>query len=257
MLRPVKHQIGKSFLDDWSSRAFDLSLHSLQDVVLPGANVHYALCEVPMTQVLDLLPASLHPCIPGVVAMTFIQCDEGPWGPFEMALMGIGCRSGIRPRFLILGAFANSKESVRNLRERCGYPVRLAEVNTKIYYDQIRSTIVENGCTILDIQTTAVKTLIGSGGSVVYSPTLTMNDVSGDKRLVQLDWSADFHRVGRGELRVDQFDDQALVGGRLEPADSICATLARADMVLHRPVFTLDPFALPTKESVVRLKVAA
>jgi hypothetical protein len=252
MIRPVRHQVGTSDLA--ALRVGALDTHQLQDLVLPKTDVHYILFETPMSQVLRLLSPALHPCIPGVVAMTFLKCPESPWGSFECALIGVGCRSGIRPRFMITAAFASTPEAVRNLNVCLGYSTRLAQLRTRIYYDRICSVIAENDRTILDVSTLALKTLTGAGGSVVYSPTLSLSMVNDEQRFVQVDWSADFKSVGRGDPTIAVIDGAALSGGKFEPADPICSTLARADLVLHKPAFTLDPVRLPNDGGVSRLQ---
>jgi hypothetical protein len=189
--------------------------------------------------------------------MTFVKCVDSPWGPVELAIVGIGCRSGIRPRFMVQSVFANTVEIVEALRERCGYPAQLAEVRTQIYYDRVISKVVQDGRASLEIQTTGLSVLTGSGASVLYSPSLSMNEVGDKRRLVQVDWSADFERVGRGAPKIEVFDGDTLIGGDFTPTDPISATLARATVVLHKPVYALDPIVLPGDGGVDRLVAKA
>ncbi|WP_419825749.1 acetoacetate decarboxylase family protein [Sphingomonas sp.] len=254
MIRPIQHQVGTSDLAKAEVAGFDRD--RMAELPLPGAEVHYILFEAPMAQVLRVLPPSLHPCIPGIVAITFVKCPNGPLGPLELALIGVGCRSGIRPRFLITSAFVSDPAMAGTLQKSFGYPAHVAEVRTRVNYDRIRSSIVENGRTLFDASTTGLVTLTGSGGTVLYSPTLSLGKVGDDQRLVQSDWSADFTSVGRGEPEIEAFDAEALTHGILEPTDAICATLARADLVMHKPAFVLDPARLPGEGGVTRLRAA-
>ncbi len=254
MMRPIQHQVGTADLTMAETAGFDRD--RMVDLALPGTEIHYILFEAPMAQVLRLLPPSLHPCIPGIVAFIFVKSPHGPSGPLEFALVGVGCRSGIRPRFLITSAFVSNAEGADILQHSFGYPAHVAEVRTQINYDRIRSTIVEDGRILFNASTSDLKTLTGSGGTVLYSPTLSLGKVEDDRRLVQADWSADFKSVGRGEPKVDVFEAGALTHGVLEPTDAICGTLARADLVIHKPAFILDTLRLPSDGGVTKLRAA-
>jgi hypothetical protein len=212
-----------------------------EEMLFPNADVHYCLMETPMRCALAELPPSLHPAIPAALGITFLKCREGPFGAFDAAIVGVACRSGIRPRHMTLAAFADSELAIRELRDRWGFPVRKATVSTLVYYDQVISSVEFSGRSILQVNTGRLVALHGPGASVVYTPSLNMARLNKRNTFVQVDLSAEFKRVARGTPTLHALELEALGILACAPTDPVSGTIARVDFKLHPVRFILDP----------------
>ena len=84
-----------------------LDLSAQETLVLPDAEILYLLFELPMKVAISRLPRSLHPSIPAVMGVTFLHAPRSPVGAFTLAYVGVSCRTGIKPRHFITGAFCD------------------------------------------------------------------------------------------------------------------------------------------------------
>jgi len=239
---------------DW--RAVRPTQLAREDLVLPGADIHYCLFEIPMQDALRHLPPGLHPAIPAVLGITFIKAPESPLGPLQMAIVGIACRSGIRPRYMTLAAFTDSAAVAAALQSRWGFPARVSQVTTHVYYDQVLSTVAENGRKLLEVATGHLVMLTGPGASVVYCPALNMADLDIGRRFIQVDFSAEFKRVARGEPTSLLFDGRLLGDIDAAPSDPVSGTLAKADLTIHPVRFVADPMVLAENGGASKLAAA-
>ena len=211
-----------------------------EDLLLPDVQIHYALFELPMAAALDCLPPGLHPAIPAHLGYTFWRCDEGPWGAFECAWVGLACRTGIKPRHLVYGAFASNAVVAAELRRRYGFACQLAEVHYRESYDRLHAKISVAGTTLLEVATTRLQAIVGAGATVKYSPALTTVVLDASTTLVQMEASYSFKRVLRGTPQVLSVNTAALGETRLVPGFPMSGTHALADVVLHAPRFKAD-----------------
>lgn len=220
--------------------AAPLNTGARDEITLKEVEIHYALFELPMASVLPRLPESLHPSVPAVLGITVWRCLEGPLGAFSLAYLGIACRTGIKPRHFIHGAFCDRPEVATWLRDRYGLDCQLAKIHSLETYDRIHSRIELNAIPVLDLVTESAIPLVGRGAVVKYSPILNAARLGNDVALVQMETSFDFKRVLRGVPRAEIFDALALGDATLHPHYPISGAFAVADVRLHPARFRLD-----------------
>ncbi|MSR15463.1 MAG: hypothetical protein EXR86_13070 [Gammaproteobacteria bacterium] len=217
-----------------------LEASSREEVKLTDVEIHYCLFELPMAKVLPRLPTSLHPSVPAVIGLTVWRCPDGPLGRFSLAYVGVACRTGIKPRHFIHGAFCDSAEVSGWLARRYGLACRAAEIHSLGTYDRIYSEITVGGQRILELSTTGMQPLVGRGGMVKYSPILNAARIEYATVLVQMETSFEFKRVVRGVPSTGLYAAADLGDATLAPAYPISGTFSIVDVTLHAPRFKLD-----------------
>jgi hypothetical protein len=211
-----------------------------EPLALPSVDIHVGLFEVPYAEVVSLLPPSLHPSIPAYATMTFYRVDDSDIGKFEFAILGIGCRSGIRPRMLTLSSFASTDGAV-DLLANWGFAAVKADVRTRLGYDAARSTIfAEGGRCLLEMLTMSPEPLLGGAKAIRYPQALNHAEWNGKAGLLQFGVALEYDRSSRGELNLATFDSQALTAGRLTPTDPIAGTHAHLSATLTPPSLLFD-----------------
>ena len=76
---------------------FDAAALELRDCVFVQA-----LSEIKAEGMCAMLPPALHPTLPPVVGWSAFEVPDSEWGAFRFAELRIECRSGLRPRGLLL-----------------------------------------------------------------------------------------------------------------------------------------------------------
>lgn len=209
------------------------------DVVLKEVFIHYALFELPMADVLPRLPESLHPSVPAVLGITVWRCPDGPLGPFALAYAGVACRTGIKPRHLIHGAWCDNPEVANWLEGRYGLRPRAARIQNLETYDRAWSRVEVAGKPVLDLASERTQPLV-AGSTVKYSPILNPAAFADGVALVQMEVAFDFRRVMRGVPRVGVFEAEAFGDAALRPHYPVSGTWAEVEVTLLPPRFRLD-----------------
>ena len=217
-----------------------LDVSPQETLVLPDVQILYVLHEMPMQAALARLPVALHPSIPAVLGITVMHAKESPFGEFTLAYVGIACRTGIKPRHFITGAFCGNAAPAQYFGGRYGFDCKNATVTYLETYDRIRGEVVVDGRTILDIAIAECIPLVGAGGIIKYSPPLTATRVNGEPALVQFEAGYDFKRSIRGRSQLASFDAAALGDAALTPTMGIAGSHAVVDLHLMPARFQVD-----------------
>ncbi len=223
-----------------------IDIDAADELALAEAQIYYVLFEIPMAAARDYLPTALHPSVPAHLGITFWRVADGPLGRFEFAFIGIACRSGIKPRHLIYGAFTDSECAQNYFRTRYGYPCQIATVRQRENYDCISGEILQNDKPCLRVTTSAFQAVIGAGATVKYSPSLNLVTASHNTKLAQLEASYEFQRVVRGEPRIVHFDAARLGAPSIHATFPMSGTHAVCQIALHPVRFLLD-VAIPAE----------
>lgn len=218
-----------------------LDMRLLDEIELKDLHIYYCLFETPMEAALDRLPPALHPAIPAHVGITFWRAQDSALGAFEFAFIGIACRSGIKPRHFVYGAFTDSPEAARYFAAKYGFPCRRAAVRQREFHDRIEGSVAVDGRTILEVITTNMQPVVGAGATVKYSPALCPAETPAGRKLVQFETSYQFARVIRGTPKATVFDAAALGDAAIRPAFPISGAHAVTTAMLHPPRFMVDP----------------
>lgn len=220
--------------------ATTVALTRTEEVELSAVQVYYCLFETPMATALTRLPPSLHPSVPAHLGFSFWRCAESPFGAFELAFLGIACRSGIKPRHLIYRAFTDNPAARVFFRERYGFDCRLASVRQRETYDRVIGTIRVDERTLLEVVTTGMQPLAGGGATVKYAPALNPAQLAGRPALIQCETSFAFKRVLRGTPQVQGYDGAGLGDPGITPTFAMSGTHAIVDIALHPARFQID-----------------
>ena len=202
----------------------------------------------------SLLPPALHPTIPPTVLFNILDVPGSSVGPFALAEVRIGCRSGARPRGLLLAAVCNSESAINELARRWGYPVQAGDVELRRNYDRITAEAYIDGEPVFSGQLFDPEAINGS--DIQYLANLNLARIERDgqqlTRLIQVDPDYAFHRADRGRPQLDWFDPDAWDLPDCEPVYSVSASCAVVDVTLPRIRYLVDP-AKPPLQSVEKL----
>lgn len=225
-----------------------------EPLALPGAGILQVMFEIRESEIVSLIPPSLHPTIPPVVAFVITHVPESPAGPFTMAECRVGCRAGARPRGYNARIFVDTPAAAELLRGRWGYPAHLAEVKLRPGYDRVHATVASGGETILDVSLQDPEAI--SGGDVQYLPAMnlarTMRDGAEVCRILQVDAEFVFRKADRGKPHLVAFDAGAWNLPGAKPWWGVSASYAVADMELPALRYALDP-VLPAIQGLEKL----
>nr|WP_295469310.1 hypothetical protein [Mesorhizobium sp.] len=202
-------------------------------VTLRNVEIHYVLMEMPMQDALAILPPALHPSVPAHFTMMFHRVPESPVGAFQFAVVGVGCRAGIRPRMLTTAAFATSQASADFLSDHGQFPVRVADVMIRNSYYGIDSSVSTDGRKIVDVTTFALEPVLGGGAAVKFCAPLNPVTYVGNRSLLQVDIGFEYHETARGRLEVRSLDPAVIGPAASMPEFGICGVRSVVDMEFH------------------------
>lgn len=186
------------------------------------------------------LPSGLHPTNPPTAILHVWRVGSSPWGPFSMAEARVGCRSGTRPRGLVLGCVVEgADEAIAALRARWGFPARPGRVTLRRTYDGVTASVAVEGSEVCAVHAVDPDPIDGS--DLAWTTTLTLARTPRGPRLVQLEVE---HRVARAErvqARVDRFDGDAWAHPALAPTHVVSAAVTVGAAVLPSLRFVARP----------------
>lgn len=208
--------------------------HGNQAITFENVDVFYSLFEVKMSQALDLIPSGLHPSIPAVMGVTFWHAKQSPIGAFTLGFTALACRTGIKPRHLVLTAFTDSEEAKLFFGERYGFECQIADVFFQENYDRFYGRVTQNDEIVLESETTQASPLVGAGVAVKYSPPLNLAKIGAEKSLVQFEAGYDFKRAARGKPKLINNS------GLIQATTPIAGTHALCDLHFLPARFSVD-----------------
>ncbi len=210
---------------------------------LPGASILQVIYELRETSIVDLLLPALHPTIPPTLFFAVMHCPESSVGPFTLAEVRVGCRAGARPRAFCARAYVDSEAAAAELRDRWGYPARVAQVKLRTGYDRDRATVELAGRTVLDVSLLNPEPI--NGADVQYLPNVnlarTVRDGVEIARIIQVDPDFTFRKADRGKPHLETFDAEAWALPGADPYWPVSASFALADAQMPRLRYALDP----------------
>ena len=112
---------------------------------LPGAEVVQISYEVKEDAALAATPPACHPSIPPYATFSVLRIPESRHGAFNLAMVRLIVRAGIRPRALLLGSWCDNAAAAEDLASGWGYKVSVAEVAFSRRHDHIGGTVAIDG----------------------------------------------------------------------------------------------------------------
>jgi len=198
-----------------------------------------ALCEVESEPMCAMLPPALHPTLPPVVGWSAFEASDSEWGAFRLAQLRIECRSGLRPRGLLVGCVVDSGHSDDServagaLAARFGFRCAVGEVQLARAYDETRLRVARGGHPFVELVLRKPERIGETDTQFVSSlhPAQTPNGF----RLVQVDTEYAVKRAERGRLEIAAFDAAAWGEERIRPTLPLPGVVGRADVSI-RPI---------------------
>ena len=222
---------------------------------LPGAETLQVSYEVREDPALAVTPPALHPSIPPYATFSVCHFPESPVGEFNLAMVRLIVRAGIRPRGLLMGAYTDSEAAAEQLRAGWGYRISPAAVTFSRRHNQLQGTVIIDGRTALDARLLDPEPMAGADIELFDNLHLT-NVADGDPLIVQVDPGYQYHSADRGDADLRHFEAELLGIEGIEPVYAVVAVACRADMELTAPRFVIDP-AKPAVQGTRRLDAAA
>ena len=204
-----------------------------EPLTIPRADVLQVACEIAAAHRDALLPPALHPVNPPVVTFSFLRAPESAYGPFTLAETRLLCRSGLRTRGFLIGAFVDNAEIAAVLTAGWGYRLAGADVTLTRRYDGASGVVVADGVEILS--TGHVWPVPLSPSDLQYTATMHPARLDRGFRLVQVERDFAFARAERGRPYVHGFEPAAWGEPRLRLTNPVSASSAVAD-VTYKPV---------------------
>lgn len=226
---------------------------------LPGADLLQVSYEVEEAAALAITPPSCHPSIPPYATFSVVRFPESPHGPFNLAMIRLIVRAGIRPRGLLLAAFTDNTDAAAGLASGWGYRISEAEVEYSRNYGAIRGTVTIDGSTALDVSLRDPEPV--PGGDLELFDNLHLANLAdgekehGDAVIVQVDPGYQYSAADRGQAELTTFEPEALGITGLHPVYRVVAVGCQADVELNAPRFVMDPVK-PAVQGTRRLATA-
>lgn len=217
---------------------------------LPGAETMQVSYEVAEGPALSVTPPGLHPSIPPYATFSVCRFPESPVGPFSLAIVRLIVRAGIRPRGLLIKAFADSAAAADALRSGWGYDVSVANVALSRRHDQIRGTVVVDDEVALEAILEDPEPV--GGGDLELFDNLHLVNAADGPLLVQVDPTYEYRTADRGGAGLPIFRADALGIDGIDPVYGVIAVACVADMELGAPRFVIDP-TVPAVQGTRRL----
>jgi hypothetical protein len=211
-------------------------------VAFEDAEILQAAFEMPSGIREATLPPGLHPTNPPLLIVLAWRAARAPWGAFTLVQARISCRSGVRPRGLVMGAITDNPDAAAALCSTWGLPVRVGAIELRRGYDAVELHVSVDGETAVHLVAADPEPL--SPGDVQYTVTMTLANTPRGPRLVQLEPEYELRRVERVKPRIVSFDGSEWGEATLAPVHPVTATIAAGSITIPRLRYVCRPDVL-------------
>jgi hypothetical protein len=210
-----------------------------EEAVLEDVSILVVLHEFAADAIVDVLPPGLHPTIPPLITWMVWQVGASPLGPFSIAQTRIECRSGARPRAMLVSAVVDSSDVAGELASRWGFTTRVGMIEVARSYDRKAATVTLDGRTILEVE--AIDPVPLRPADVQWISNMHVAQTPRGLRLVQVDPSYNVTRAERARPVVHAFDATAWGEPGIVPTSPVAASICSATITLPRIRFLCAP----------------
>ncbi len=207
---------------------------------MPGAEVLQVSYEVAEASSLAITPPGLHPSIPPYATFSVLRIPVSPVGPFNLAMVRLIVRAGIRPRGLLVAGFASTEAAADALAAGWGFKARVADVSFSRRHDHTTGTVVIDGVTALEARLHDPEP-IGGADIELFDNLHLMNVDGGDPVIAQVDPVYSFTSADRGRADLAVYHPELLGTLGIDPVYKLIAVVCGADIELAAPRFVMDP----------------
>ena len=223
--------VGSAAADAHAERAPRLSWPAREALALPRARVLQCLFEIESQPLCALLPPALHPTLPPIVCWNAYQFPESPWGTFSLAQTRIQCRSGLRPRGLLLSAVVDAPAAADALARGWGFRCRPGQIAWEPTAQGSRLRVEgSDGACELALRLEVPVEL--PAADVQFVAGMHPAHTERGYRLVQVDLDHAIARAQRGRPVLEHFDAAAWGDARVRPCWPVSISAAEADVTL-------------------------
>jgi len=234
--------VGTADLESFARGAPRLDSFPEATLTLPGVELLQATFELAGPGVESLFPPGLHPTLPVLAVFAFWRADAGPLGAFRLAQLRLSCRSGARPRQLLVSSFVDGEPARAALNARFGFGARAARVELARFYDRAEACVALDGRTLLSLHAGAPLPLATS--DLQFFASVHPAHTPKGFRLVQIDAEYAIARAERGKPVLDAFDASGFGAPHVRPSWPVAAIVALGDVTLPRVRFVVRPDVL-------------
>ena len=160
--------------------------------------------ELSASQIQTLLPPALDATLPPLGQWTIWSAPESPWGSFCLSQFRVSCRSGARPRGLLLAATIDNPTAQEALAAQWGLSSQLAETKFERAYESASLLIQVQDRPVLDLQALDPEPL--NSTDVQFFASMHAAQTPNGLRLVQFDPSYETNRVERYTPKINSID---------------------------------------------------
>ena len=230
---------GTANVADLATRAPRMAQLTAEPLELPQIELLQVAYEIRRSGIEEMFPPALQPTLPPLATWALYRCADGPLGPFQLAQLRLSCRSGARPRTLLVGCFTDSEQAGRALTEGWGYGPRAAAIRLREAYDRIDATVEFEGRAIA--QLSMLDRVPLRLGDIQFAAGVHPAHTPRGFRLVQVDPKFRVTRSERGAALLTAFDAASWGDGRVQPTRPVTATFSTADLILGPLRFVSRP----------------
>jgi hypothetical protein len=234
--------VGTGDVAELARRAPRLDAFPSESLVLPDVEILQATFELEGQGIESFFPPGLHPTLPVLAVFAFWRATEGPLGAFTLAQLRLSCRSGARPRQLLVASFVAGERARAELNARFAFAAQAAEVTLARFYDRAEARVVRDGAKLVEVHAGAPLPLAAS--DLQFFASIHPAQTPKGLRLVQIDTEYAIARAERGRPVLDAFDAAAFGQPQLRPAYPVAASVALGDITLPRVRFAVRPDVL-------------
>jgi hypothetical protein len=210
---------GSARLEGWDDAPIELN----------GVRMLVIRSEALVQDRLAVLPQSIYPTSPPVVAWHVMDVSESPWGSFALADMRLSCRAGLRPREYSLLTYVNSEHAAAGLGTRRGGKLQVADVNVDFNYDDTPAEVRLNGEQVLAVN--GVDPMPLSANDIQWvatmNPALTSD---GELRLLQVERDIKIQRAEKMTPRLVAYRPEKWYQPPIELGIPVSAIRVNADI---------------------------
>ena len=212
----------------------DTELSVLEDVLILKV-----LHEISADAFTDVLPPGLHPTIPPLVTWMVWQVGSSEFGAFSLAQLRVECRSGARPRAMLVSSIVDSTNPADALAARWGFRTRVGEVAVDRSYDRAGVQVSLGGEVVLDFS--AVDPVPLRPSDLQWMSSMHPAQTPRGFRLVQVDPTYEVARAERARPLLKVFDADAWGEPAIVPTNPVAATISSATITLPKIRFLCAP----------------
>jgi hypothetical protein len=142
---------GSADLEKFARGAPRLASFDGEALTLPGVELLQLTYELGGCAPESVFPPALLPTLPVLAVLSLWRADSGPLGAFALAQLRLSCRSGVRPRQLLVASFAEGESARAALNDGFAFGARPARIRLERFYDRVEGGVDADGANLLEV----------------------------------------------------------------------------------------------------------